>query len=229
MHLVFGQLKRKDMIYHFQNHCYKYFTEFCDYLFNCKVTIPDDLQIITCCNWEDQSILINQLRRNKIPYINKVPFGIEWDNRIKIKYILEALQNVSSRYVLILDANDVLIEDVSNIITDFDNLGYNLLYNATCHNYPDVDIDHVPGRERMGKFKYFNAGCCIGKTEYTKHFYENALKYIDVENPWKSEQYIIRHVFQDCVGEVMFDYQCKLFQTVGGCSLMKLNNIWRVI
>ena len=98
------------MIYHFQNHCYQYFLEFCTYLRNSKIKIPSEVQIITCSNDETSSILIQQLKSNNIPYINKVPQGIEWDNRSKIRYILDALEEVTTKYVLILDANDVLIE-----------------------------------------------------------------------------------------------------------------------
>lgn len=217
------------MIYHFQNSCYKYFAEFYYYLISQPIEISEDVQIITCSNHEERSILIDQLKLNKIPYINKVPQEVEWDNRDKIRYILDALSEVTSKYVLILDANDVLIEDIHNIIVDFQDTECKLLYNATCNNYPKVDIDHIPNREDMGKFKYLNAGCCIGETEYTKCFYKKALEYIDIENPWRSEQYIIRHAFRDCMRDVKFDYKCRVFQTVGGCSLMKLGNIWRVI
>ena len=217
------------MIYHFQNNCYKYFVEFYQYLISQPIELTKDIQIITCSNHEDSSILIDQLKLNKISYINKVSQGVEWDNRDKIKYILEALHEVTSKYVLILDANDVLIENVRNLITDFQSMGCKLLYNATCNNYPKVDIDEVLGRENMGKFRYLNAGCCIGETKYTEYFYKKALEYIDIENPWRSEQYIIRHAFRECMNDVKFDYECRIFQTVGGCSLIKLGNIWKVI
>ena len=218
------------MIYHFQNHCYTYFEEFCHYLFSRYIEIPNNLQIVTCSNNEENSILIRQLRINRIPYINVVPQYCQWDNRDKIKYIIDALDRVTSEYVLILDANDVLLED--NLIMTlkaFIDSGKRLIYNATRSNYPEVRIGIVKDFKKRGKFRYFNAGCCIGYTEYAKKFYRHALKYIDIDNPWKSEQYIIRHAFRDRRRYVDFDWQCKIFQTVAGCIVLKKDNIWKVI
>ena len=218
------------MIYHFQNHCYQYFLEFCTYLLNSKIKIPSEVQIITCSNDETSSILIQQLKSNNIPYINKVPQGIKWDNRNKIRYILDALEKVTTKYVLILDANDVLIEgDLQGALNVFFKKGKKLIYNATCTNYPKVKIGIVRDRKNRGKFKYLNAGCCIGYTKYAKSFYQRALKYINIDNPWKSEQYIIRHAFRDRRRYVEFDWESKIFQTVGGCIVLRKGNIWKVV
>ena len=218
------------MIYHFQNHCYTYFEEFCQYLFSHKIWLPNNLQIVTCSNDEENSILIRQLKLNNISYINVVPQHCQWDNRDKIRYITGALEQVTSEYVLILDANDVLLEgnfrDVTHTLI---GSGKKLLYNATHSNYPEVNVGVVRDYKKRGKFCYLNAGCCIGYTKYVKKFYKHALKYIDIDNPWKSEQYIIRHAFRDKRRYVDFDWESKIFQTVAGCIVLKKGNIWKVV
>lgn len=218
------------MIYHFQGQCFLYFKEFCNYLFSTKVILPKDLQIVTCSNNEKDSILLKQLRANDIKYINTVPQNCKWDNTIKIKYILEALKKITAKYVLILDANDVLIDgDLSDIINKFKKEDKKLFYNATCNNYPNIEIDKIPNRETRGKFKYFNAGCCIGFTKYAIEFYEYAQQYMNLDNPWKSEQFIIRNAFKDKMADIDFDFQSKIFQTVSGCIVINNNDIWKVI
>lgn len=207
-----------------------YFEEFCNYLISKKVQLPSNIQIVTCSNNEEQSILIQQLKRNHISFLNVVPQGCVWDNRNKIKYILEALRYVTSEYVLILDANDVLLEgDLSDLVEVLQASGKKLLYNATCNNYPNVDIDTVPDREERGKFRYLNAGCCVGTTQYARRFYRHALTYFGLDNQWNSEQFIIRHAFKDRLRYVDFDWQSRIFQTVAGCIVLKKSNLWKVV
>ena len=159
-----------------------YFHDFCDYLFSSKIICPDDLQIVTSSNDETNSILIKQLKLNDIKYINKVPQGCQWDNRNKIKYIIDGLNDVTTKYVLILDANDVLLEgDLTHCVNTFKETNKKIIYNATTHNYPKVKVGVVKNKNNLGKFKYRNAGCCIGYTDYAKKFYKHALKYINIE------------------------------------------------
>ena len=70
-------------------------------------------------------------------------------------------------------------------------------------------------RNTLGDYCYFNAGCCIGYTDYAKEFYQDCMKYIDIENPRQSEQFIIRHSFANNKDKVFFDYKNEIFQTLG--------------
>jgi hypothetical protein len=54
-------------------------------------------------------MLIAQLEKNGIPFINKAQIGGGWSNLKKIGYIKKALKEVETEHVLILDAADVLL------------------------------------------------------------------------------------------------------------------------
>lgn len=216
------------MIYHFQGRRYLYCREFMQSLRYKVSKFPYDITIITCSNREDNiGLLISQLKRSGVPYINLVPRNISWDNRLKLYYILESLKQVTTKYVLILDAFDVVCsEDNTSIIDIFKTFNKKLVFNASKNNYPKVTIDIIPNRDALGPFKYLNAGCCIGETEYAKSFYSKCYEIKDIDNPDKSEQLIVRHVFADNQEDVGIDSECKLFQTLGHCEVVHNGDSW---
>lgn len=193
--------------------------------------LPNDVTVITCSNRSDRiGLLIPQLKRSGIPYINIVPKDIPWDNTMKIPYIVQALKMVTTKYVLILDAFDVLLAgDNSNILEVFNTFGKKLVFNASKNRYPKVDIESIPNRDQLGAFKYVNAGCCIGETTYTLSFYEKCLGILDIDNPTKSEQLIVRHVFNDEQDNACIDNECKIFQTMAHCTVTKEDNHWIIV
>lgn len=214
------------MIYHFQGRSYLYNKEFMRFLRYKTSELPADVTVITC-NSKSNGLLIPQLNASKIPYINVVPQGIVWDNRLKIKYILEALNYVTTKYVLILDAVDVVLDEFnSDIVNTFLTFGKKLVFNASKNNHPHVEVDVIENRDALGPFKYLNAGCCIGETGYAKYFYNKCYELKDIPNPCKSEQLIVRHVFANEQNNVGIDNECKLFQTVGHCTALLENDKW---
>lgn len=189
------------------------------------ITVPDNIKIITIAtsNIENSSPLLQQLKTNNIPYINVVPQEFDqthWINSNKIQLISECLEQISTEYVLLLDALDVAILDNLDCIIDlYKSYNVEVLYNGTVNNYPSIEIEEIPNRDELGTWGFFNAGCCIGKTEALKQIYAEALEMVN--NPSEddlkhkaSEQYFIRKVYAKHVsdGLIGVDYQCKIFQ-----------------
>jgi hypothetical protein len=193
--------------------------------------LPTDITVITCSNREDSiGLLIPQLKKSNIPYINIVPKDVPWDNTMKISYIVNALKDVTTKYVLILDAFDVIMsEDNSDILEVFKTFGKKLVFNASKNNFPNMEIDIIPNRDQLGSFKYLNAGCCLGETKYTLSFYDKCLDIIGIENPDKSEQLIVRNVFNREQDNVCIDHECKMFQTVAHCTATYEDGKWVVV
>ena len=215
------------MIYHFQGRSYLYNKEFLGSLRYETSKLPSEVTVITCSNNDKIGLLIPQLKRSNISYINVVPQGIEWDNRLKIKYIIDSLEQVTTKYVLILDSIDVLLsKDETDIINKFLEFNKKLIFNASKNNYPKVQVDIIKNRDTLGPFKYLNAGCCIGETSYTKYFYQKCYKFINIDNPCKSEQLIVRHAFNTEQIYTGIDNMCKIFQTIGGCTIEKNADSW---
>lgn len=195
--------------------------------YNCKLNpIESNLTLLSC--WTDYSkcILNNQLTKNGIFELkNVIPekydYSKKWYMPFKISYILQYLINhVNTEYTLILDGYDTLFVSTDNIIEKFVSQEYKILFNATCNNYPNIEIDVIPNRESLGMHKYFNAGCCIGYTKDLIKFYSKALKYINYTNELNSEQFLLRHAFSEYSNIknqtfVGIDYNSLIFRTMG--------------
>ena len=212
---------------HFQGNCISSYPQIIDEINNQDIRIPKDMEIVTVTNHPETSILVEQLNKHHIDFINKVPQGCYWTNLKKIGYIIEGLQEVKSKYALILDASDVLLtKDVIHIVDKFASLQKKLIFGATKNNFPDLLIDKIHDRDFRGDFRYLNAGTCFGTLDGCMDFYLRAneiLQHILNYNPYNSEQLIIRETFKDATEYVDFDYQCTLFQTFGCTHIREMN------
>lgn len=188
--------------------------------------LDNRLSILTVFTDKDKAILAQQLENNKVPYINALPndydYNKNWYMPNKIIYFIDALKNkVNTDIVLMLDAYDVVISSLNKIVDKFTSQSYRILFNSTYNNYPEEEIDFIPNRELMDDWMiYFNAGCCIGYREDLIKFYEECLRYVDIENELESEQKIIRTNFANysSIGEQRFvwiDFQREIFNSMG--------------
>jgi hypothetical protein len=209
-------------IAHFQGNSYAGYFAISEYFKRQEIRAPENITIVTACNSE-KAMLIEQLKGNGIPFLNAAKKGGSWNNLKKIGYINTSLKEVETEYVLILDAADVLLTgSLEGIIERFNECGKKLLFNATKSNYPNLLIDRIADRDFRGEFRFLNAGCCFGETQYAKEFYAKAKALLEdetIENPKKSEQLIIRHVFKEVTDEVDFDYKCSVFQTFANTNV----------
>ena len=193
---------------------------------NTKINpLPENVTIITCVDDDsvayDKSPLIRQLNKYNIPFINAAEHKdvYPWINNKKIQLLYDALQNVKTKYCLILDGIDVTInDDLSDIVDIYKTYGKKIIYNATPWAHPQVLIDLIPNRkETYGKYCFLNAGCCIGETKALNDFYKEVLDIFkntnkDEDQYWESEQYFVRKAFANNMDKVWFDYDCKIFQ-----------------
>lgn len=184
----------------------------------------NELCIISTWTDEDKCTVLRQAKKSGFNIINCIPHDYDknqkWYMPNKIKFFINNLKNIDQDIVLFVDGYDVLFTDLSNIVERFKSQKYRVLFGPSCNNYPDVDIDSISNRHQMGLYRYFNAGCVIGYTKDLLKFYNEALEFIDIENPLNSEQYVLRYEFakyssdpeQDFVG---IDFSGKIFQSMG--------------
>ena len=231
---IINHNEKEFCVAHFQSRSQHQFPQIIDAINEHEIVMPDDVEIVTITNRPEMSILIEQLLKFDIDYINKAPKGGFWTNLKKIGFIIEGLQEVKSKYALILDADDVLLtKDVINIKYKFSLFQKELIFGATKNNFPDVLIDKVRDRDFRGDFRYLNAGACFGTVDACLRFYMKASEILHktlIYNPLNSEQLIIRHTFKDSTEYVDFDYRCLLFQTFDSTYAWKINeNICKII
>lgn len=157
------------------------------------------LAIVSTWTDDEKCCLLQQFKKFGIPLINCVPDTYNrnqsWYMPNKIRFFLNTIKQLEHEYIMFLDGYDVLISGLSNVIERFESQKYRILFGPSCNNYPDVKIDHLYGRSKLGVYRYFNAGCCMGRREDLISFYEQALDFINIDNPLTSEQFVLRHVF----------------------------------
>ena len=205
---------------HFQGRSYYAYSTIFDDLFNRKLELKEDIGIMTGFNNPKYAFFYQQLTNNGIEVINSFDsIDGEWRNVDKVGYILRALKKSDKEIFLICDGNDVLVNTFDGMIDKFKKSGYRILYNATTNNHPKVLIDAIYDRDMHGRFRYFNAGCCIGYREDLIKFYEECQKTWDSNpyNPWESEQLILRLTYKRYLenndNTIGFDHNCEIFQT----------------
>lgn len=218
-------------ILHFQGDTGQQLTQTFDCIYE-RVEVPseydrENITLISCWTDEEKCCLLKQCKKSSIKLVNAIPKDYDtsqqWDMRNKIKFILDTLKTVKTKYSIILDGYDVLLVSLTDIIEKFESQPYSILFNATCNNFPDVYIDCVPQRYKCGTHAYFNAGCCIGYTDKLIKFYSETNDIAtngNLYNPYCSEQFILRHTFANYSKYidqkfVFFDWESKIFQTMG--------------
>ena len=203
---------------------------------NNKLTLPDDITILTTYTDEKSCYIYKQCKLNNIEIVNSYneEYG-KFHRTLKINYIINALKNIKTKYVIILDGYDVILNSFDNIIEKFKSYNTRILFNASKNNYPQTYIDSIECRDYMGNFRYFNAGCLIGYTDDVIDFYIQATQLdekIYAKNTENSEQYILRHVFKkysqhayniDVNKFVAIDYLCRVFICLGNSDFIVCN------
>ena len=192
---------------------------------NAELTGLDrNIAIVSTWTDDEKCCLYQQCKKFGVDIINCVPDDYDreqnWYMPNKIKFFINTLEILDKEIVMFLDGYDVLFTSFDGILEKFLKSEYRILFGPSCNNYPDVIVDRVYGRSKMGLYRYFNAGCCIGYREDLLKFYKEAQQYVNVYNPKNSEQLVMRHAFanysldpkQKFIG---IDYKCEIFQSMG--------------
>lgn len=169
------------------------------------VKVDDSITVITTATEDifEKCPLILQLCGSKIPFINAALWQNpekEWKKIDKLSLICRALEEVTTPYVLIMDANDAMIlKDLNEaFIEKWKGFDCDILFNASEYLFPKIIADE---HELDSPFcqHYLNAGVCFGLTDYAKSLYQKAYEESIAENyaPYDSEQYYIRIAWAD--------------------------------
>lgn len=196
-----------------------------------KISKPSsDLTIITFAYGRERAMLVEQLKNSKINFINcAASYKGVWENKYKIQYFKNALDSVTTKYVIGLDSLDIILTEdcFDEIIQRFESLNCKALFGSSKANYPDITDDND---ETASPWKYLNGGTLIGETEYIKTFYEHLI--VEFEKNYDnfdfSEQVRIRKIWNDFKPDVKADYNCDIFQTINQSEYI-YNNETRLI
>jgi len=161
-------------------------------------TKPDNLTILTCRNqdsmedriipslkgYEDVSILESNLEYLGIKdFVVLTDERLPWRNTFKFELIYNYLNSgkCKTKYFICCDAIDVIfVDDPQKIIDIFELFNCDALFMSThstdgyeCMSEVKDFADQINGGNR----RYLNSGVYIGKTEFIKEIFEEAIKY----------------------------------------------------
>jgi hypothetical protein len=214
---IYSHSKHKVLITHFAGNSKRINRKYLDEFKEITFTMPDNINIVSIItkNILEDSPLNYQLNKNNISYLNPLKDkDVVWKFCDKVKYILEALNEADKEYTLILDGNDTaIVNDLNNIVDVFNTYNKDIIFNATRFRYPKVDLDNVKDRDKYGIYCWLNSGCCFGKIDKVKEFYNYIYSLIlQDKTPVDCDQYYTRKAFNDFQDTVFFDYDCRIFQ-----------------
>mgnify|MGYP000047808915 CR=1 FL=1 len=185
---------------------------------------PSNATIITFAQEHLYYPLIEQLTKSGISYVNLAEDIIGWENTLKPSLILQSLEKVTTEYAVILDAADVVLtESFSDIVELYQTYGKDILFSGNSVQYPNVPLDSLTSRECWGTEKYINSGCIIGKKAALKTFFTAVVAGGNENNKWKSDQYMVRAVFDAYKDIAAIDYYSKCFQSVIGHFILPMD------
>ncbi len=189
-----------------------------------QITVHKDITVVSIMN-EDclkDSYLAKQCKENNINlFIPSSTRSIDkWKNTYKIDGILEALDIITTPYVLILDGRDVqIMKDIDETtIETFKSFNADIVFNGNDHVWPGEKLENEIGEGKPNDYfalKYINAGVCIGKRDALKQFYTECKHFI-IENKvnderFPSEQLVVRTVATKSTVKIDTDDRSKMF------------------
>jgi FkbM family methyltransferase len=139
----------------------------------------EDFEVVTWSSYDYPTLVERCLTALGVPVTVLRPKG-EWTNVQKIHLIVEHLQKSKAKYVIGLDADDVILTESPDVIIKRWKEAYpesKLLYNGGFRQWPRRSCpptrpcDKFENANFKGNAKHLNAGVWVGEREYALDFY----------------------------------------------------------
>lgn len=183
-----------------------------------------ELTVLTWTNRPEKSLLERCLEQWGIPCVTLGRRLPEWRNDMKLYLNVEALEQVTSDYVMALDADDVLVVAGAREILDaFRSFDCDIVFSAEKNNWPRIPfLSNFEESIAESAYRYLNSGAWIGKTDACRRFYGDCLREDNgdivavhtMEAVFRDDQGVIRKTFQRYHPAARLDYHCRLFQSL---------------
>lgn len=183
-----------------------------------------EITVLTWTNRPAKSLLERCLDQWGIPCITLGRRLPEWRNDMKLYLNVEALEQITSEYVMALDADDVLVVSRAREILDtFRSFECDIVFSAEKHNWPRVPfLSDFEESIAETAYRYLNSGAWIGRTEPCRRFFRDCLREDNgdivavhtSEAVFRDDQGVIRKTFQRYYPAARLDYHCRIFQSL---------------
>ena len=183
-----------------------------------------ELTVLTWNSRPTKSLLERCLDRWGASYLTLGKQLPKWRPDMKVYLNAEALAQVTSEYVMALDADDVLmVSEPRHILVAFRAFECDIVFGAEKNNWPPVrflaDFEEAIAESA---YCYLNSGAWIGKTDACRRFFRDCLNEDDGD---LLAAHLTRAVFRDDQGRTRktfrryhpaarLDYHCRIFQSL---------------
>lgn len=188
-----------------------------------------ELTILTWSNRPSRSPLEQCLDHWSVPYVTLGREMPEWRNDVKPYLNAAALKDITSRYVLALDGDDMLVvAPPRQILADFQSFECDIVFGTERNSCPGVP--YLTAFERSiaaPPYCYLNSGGWIGKTDACRRFFRDCmhedngdiLAVHPTKTIFRDDQGVTRKTFQRYYPAAQLDDRCRIFQSLFGIAL----------
>jgi len=184
--------------------------------------ISDKLTIVFVTNLKEIGSGPRSLDYFGVPYWIIGSEVEKWSMELKIKILNDELTKIETKYFMLLDSNDTFsVNDLSQIISNFETLDCCMLINAGQNFWPDWN---EPQLEELGlrsfcdqigdkleiSHRYVNGGALIAETD----FYRSIANDFDIVNTPipGDDQTFWCFLYKKYHPKIQLDYHCNIFQ-----------------
>ena len=183
-----------------------------------------ELTVLTWNSRPTKSLLERCLDRWGASYLTLGKQLPKWRPDMKVYLNAEALAQVTSEYVMALDADDVLvIAPLRRAIAEFESFGCEILFSGEKNSYPEVP--YLADFERSiaeSAYCHLNSGAWIGRTDACRRFFRDCLREhhhdLVAAHPaphvLRDDQGLTRKTFRRYHPAARLDYHCRVFQSL---------------
>jgi hypothetical protein len=187
------------------------------------VAPTSELTLLTCNNGHDAMGLFERsVARLGLTCLVRGQGIDPWLNsRDKPRVLRDALQEITTEFVLYADSRDaVLIDDPARAVDAFARRGgCDLLFGGDRINWPALPRfkqfeQALPGAA-ASEFRFLNGGAWIGRTAYCRDVFRRACELPPLPEAPDSEQGILKALLMEISPRAQIDYRCEIFQNIG--------------
>lgn len=188
-----------------------------------------ELTAITWRTRPSKSVAERSLERWGVRYLTLGRYLPEWRNDMKLYLNAEALERVTSAYVMGLDADDVLlVSDPHQIVAAFKEFDCDLVFSAEKSSWPPVPfLTEFEAAIAESAYAYLNSGAWIGRTDVCRRFFRDCLNEDDgdivaahpARGAFRDDQGRTRKTFRRYHPAARLDYHCRIFQSLWAVPL----------
>jgi hypothetical protein len=179
--------------------------------------IPD-LTIVTWSSREEITPLEENLKHFGLSHLvmGKEYAGVKWYQKFKLETLKSALADIKTEFIMGLDSFDVLLlGDPKNALARFRRLGCEMLFNASCYNWPPkFKTSAFEESAVKGKFRYLNSGCFLVRTEFLRKLLEDPPRDNGGKQKPPDDQAFCKLMYQKYYPKIKIDSRCEIFQSL---------------